>query len=98
MVPRLAIAPVISATSTTAFGLANLVGFEVVTHEQAQVGSRVCRGTLARELSGAEIILAVPRHDISVTARSTNSWALDASVTVKLGLLAAHFELAHQQT
>lgn len=38
---------------STAFGLANLVRFEVVTHKQAQVGSRACRGALARELSGA---------------------------------------------
>ena len=49
-----------NAAMSTAFGLANLVHFEVVTHEQAQVGSRVCGGAFARELSGAEIILAVP--------------------------------------
>jgi hypothetical protein len=61
-----------NVATSTAFGLANLVRFQVVTHEQAQAGSRVCRGALSRELSGARIII-VPRRDISVTARSTNS-------------------------
>jgi hypothetical protein len=67
-----------SVAMSTTFGHANLVRFEAVTHEQAQIGSRLCRGALARELCGSEIILAVPRHDISVTARSTNSRALEA--------------------
>lgn len=45
-----------NVATSTAFGLANLVRFQVVTHEQAQAGSRVCRGALSRELSGASSV------------------------------------------
>jgi hypothetical protein len=45
---------------STAFGHANLVRFDAVTHEQAQIGSKVCRRALVRELSGPETILVLP--------------------------------------
>ncbi len=49
-----------NAAMSTAFGLAKLVHFEVVTLEQAQVRSRVCGALSHASMSGAEIILVLP--------------------------------------